>query len=146
MGTNHPGEIEYLAQLTSATVGVVTNAGPAHLEALGSIQGVALEKGAMFASLRANGVAVINEDDVMRPSGGAGRPASQRSFGLNAHADFHPQPDSLNNCPPACWEFRLVSPLGEAGIHLSLPGRHNVLNALAAAAAAITVGATLDNV
>ena len=52
MGTNHPGEIAYLASVISANVGVVTNAGAAHLEALGSIQSVALEKGALYTGLR----------------------------------------------------------------------------------------------
>ena len=147
MGTSHPGEIEYLARLTAAGVGVVTNAGPAHLEALGSAQGVALEKGALFAALRPTGVAVINADDAQASlwRGMAGTRV-QRSFGLAETADFHVQPDSLRQLPTGVWEFRLVSPPGETGIHLSLPGRHNVLNALAAAAAATAAGATLEEV
>ncbi len=147
MGTNHPGEIAYLASVISANVGVVTNAGAAHLEALGSIQGVALEKGALYAGLRANGVAIINADDVYASVWRemAGRRA-QRSFGLTELADFHPQPDSLKQLPTGVWAFRLVSPAGEASIQLSLPGRHNVINALAAAAAASAAGASLDDV
>ncbi|MGH8282775.1 MAG: UDP-N-acetylmuramoyl-tripeptide--D-alanyl-D-alanine ligase [Gammaproteobacteria bacterium] len=147
MGTNHPGEIEYLAQLASATVGVVTNAGSAHLEALGSLQGVALEKGALFAGLRANGIAIINADDehasLWRETAGK---RLQYSFGLDEQADFHPRLDSLRQSVTGAWEFRLVSPAGEASIHLSLPGRHNALNALAAAAAACAAGASLDEV
>jgi UDP-N-acetylmuramoyl-tripeptide--D-alanyl-D-alanine ligase len=147
MGTSHPGEIEYLAQLTSANVGVVTNAGAGHLESLGSIQSVALEKGALFANLRANGIAVINADDVYAPLWRelAGRRV-QRSFGLSELADFHPQPDSLRQLATGVWAFRLVSPDGAASIQLSLPGRHNVMNALAAAATAGAAGASLDDV
>ncbi|MGA9852171.1 MAG: UDP-N-acetylmuramoyl-tripeptide--D-alanyl-D-alanine ligase [Gammaproteobacteria bacterium] len=147
MGTNHPGEIEYLARLTSATVGVVTNAGAAHLEALGSVRNVALEKGALFSGLRANGIAIINADDehaaLWRELTGQ---RQHRSFGLSEQADFHPQPGSLKPVPTGVWEFRLVSPVGDATIHLSLPGRHNVLNGLAATAAATAAGASLDDV
>ncbi|MGB9428981.1 MAG: UDP-N-acetylmuramoyl-tripeptide--D-alanyl-D-alanine ligase [Gammaproteobacteria bacterium] len=147
MGTNHPGEIEYLASMTSATIGVVTNAGAAHLEALGSLRGVALEKGALFAGLRANGIAVINADDdyagLWREMAGQ---RQQRSFGLSEAADFHPQPGSLKQLPTGVWAFHLVSPAGEADIHLSLPGQHNVRNALAAAAAANAAGASLDDI
>ncbi|MGH8398624.1 MAG: UDP-N-acetylmuramoyl-tripeptide--D-alanyl-D-alanine ligase [Gammaproteobacteria bacterium] len=147
MGTNHPGEIEYLAQLASATVGVVTNASSAHLEALGNLRGVALEKGALFTGLRSNGIAIINADDehasLWREMAGQ---RLQHSFGMSEQADFHPLPGSLRLVPTGMWEFRLISPVGEASIHLSLPGRHNVLNALAAAAAASTAGASLDDV
>ena len=147
MGTNHPGEIAYLVSVTSANVGVVTNAGAAHLEALGSIQGVAMEKGALYSGLRVNGIAVINADDayasLWREMAGQ---RIQRSFGLSELADFHPQPNSVKQLPTGMWTFRLVSPAGEASIQLSLPGRHNVINALAAAATACAAGASLDDV
>ncbi|MDE2234019.1 MAG: UDP-N-acetylmuramoyl-tripeptide--D-alanyl-D-alanine ligase [Gammaproteobacteria bacterium] len=147
MGTNHPGEIAYLASVTSANVGVVTNAGAAHLEALGSIQGVAMEKGALYSGLRANGIAVINEDDAYAGLWHemAGK-RIQRSFGVDERADFHPRPGSVKQLSTGVWAFRLVSPAGEASIQLSLPGRHNVLNALAAAATASCAGASLDDV
>ena len=147
MGTNHPGEIEYLASLTAATVAVVTNAGSAHLEALGSVRGVAMEKGALFAGLRADGIAIINADDEFAPlwrKMAAGR--EQRSFGLSAAADFHPAPGSLRQLATGIWEFTLQSPGGSAALRLSLPGRHNVMNALAAAAAAGAAGASLAEI
>lgn len=147
MGTNHRGEIAYLARLVSAGVGVITNAGMAHLEALGSVRGVAVEKGALLANLRADGIAVINDDDahadLWREMAGA---RLQQSFGMNATADFHPEPESLRQLPTGLWAFRLSSPLGVADIRLSLPGRHNVMNSLAAAAAATAAGAGLDDV
>lgn len=147
LGTNHPGEIEYLASLVSASVGVVTNAGSAHLEALGSVRGVALEKGALFAGLRADGVAVINADDEFAPlwrqlAGSRG----QCSFGMAESADFHPVSDSLRQLPSGAWEFTLQSPAGSATLRLSLPGRHNVMNALAAAATASAAGASLAEI
>jgi UDP-N-acetylmuramoyl-tripeptide--D-alanyl-D-alanine ligase len=146
MGTNHPGEIEYLARLSAPTVGLVTNAGPAHLEFLGSIAGVAREKGALFACMDAAGTAVINADDahaaLWREMAGRRR---VWTFGL-AGADFQPVPGSLKQSVDGNWQFRLRSPAGETDMQLSLPGRHNVGNALAAAAAAMAAGATLAQV
>ena len=147
MGTNHPGEIGYLAQLAAPSVSVITNAGPAHLEFLKDIAGVAKEKGAIYTHLAADGTAVINADDAYAElwRSMAGQRA-QRSFGFRPTADFHPQPGSLQQTASGSWQFRLVSPLGEADLAVSLPGRHNVANALAAAAAATAAGATLAEV
>ena len=147
MGTNHPGEIGYLAGLAAPTVSVITNAGPAHLEFLKDIAGVAKEKGAIYTHLAADGVAVINADDTYAGLWHemAGK-RSQRSFGFKPSADFHPRPDSLQKTASGSWRFKLVSPLGEADLSVSLPGRHNVANALAAAAAATAAGATLAEV
>ncbi|HEV2111232.1 MAG TPA: UDP-N-acetylmuramoyl-tripeptide--D-alanyl-D-alanine ligase [Gammaproteobacteria bacterium] len=147
MGTNHPGEIEYLARLAAPTVGVVTNAGPAHLEFLKDVAGVAREKGAMFSCLAADGTAVINADDqhapLWREMAGA---REVLSFGFSEHADFHPLPGVLRQSESGAWQFHLVSPQGETDVQVSLPGRHNVANALAAAAAAMSAGASLDAV
>jgi UDP-N-acetylmuramoyl-tripeptide--D-alanyl-D-alanine ligase len=147
MGTNHPGEIGYLAKLAAPTVSVITNAGPAHLEFLKDIAGVAKEKGAIYTHLDADGVAVINADDayadLWREMAGQ---RMQRTFGLGTTADFHPQPGSMQQLASGSWRFLLVSPLGETDITVSLPGRHNVSNALAAAAAATAAGASLADV
>ena len=147
MGTNHPGEIGYLAGLAAPDVSVITNAGPAHLEFLKDIAGVAKEKGAIYTHLAAGGTAVINADDAYAPLWRemAGQHAI-RSFGFAPTADFHPAPGSLEQDAAGSWRFRLVSPVGEADLAVSLPGRHNVGNALAAAAAATAAGATLAEV
>jgi len=147
MGTNHPGEIGYLAGLAAPDVSVITNAGPAHLEFLKDIAGVAKEKGAIYSHLAAGGTAVINADDTYAPLWRemAGKHAI-RSFGFAPTADFHPAPGSLQQEASGSWHFRLVSPTGEADVAVSLPGRHNVSNALAAAAAATAAGATLAEV
>ncbi len=147
MGTNHPGEIGYLARLALPTVGVVTNAGPAHLEFLKDVAGVAREKGAMFSSLAEDGTAVINADDVYAPLWRemAGK-RKQVSFGFGSHADFHPLSGVLEQRAGGSWGFTLVCPAGKAEVNVSLPGRHNVANALAAAAAAVSAGASLDEV
>jgi UDP-N-acetylmuramoyl-tripeptide--D-alanyl-D-alanine ligase len=146
MGTNHPGEIGYLAGLAAPSIGVVTNAGPAHLEFLNDVAGVAREKGALFSKLAADGTAVINADDphaaLWRQMAGTRRVVS---FGFGEQADFRPLPGVLRPTEGG-WQFHLRCPAGEADVTVSLPGRHNVVNALAAAAAALAAGASLDDV
>ena len=143
MGANHAGEIDYLAGITQPTIAVVTNAGSAHLEGFGDLQGVARAKGEVFDRLGADGIAIINADD--RFAASWRKLAGQRevlSFGLD-------QPAAVR----ARWEgdvdgsrIQLVTPQGDVSFRLSLPGRHNVMNALAASTAALAAGAGLDAV
>ena len=63
MGMNAPGEIAALVEIAQPDVGLITNVGPAHLEGLGSVEGVATAKGEMFAGLPEQATAVINADD-----------------------------------------------------------------------------------
>ncbi len=143
MGANHPGEIEYLAGIAHADIGVVTNAGPAHLEGFGDVEGVARAKGELFANLDKDAVAVINADDEFAP---LWRELAAHcrivDFGLTAGAAVHA--DWSGDARGS--DVRLVTGQGEIEVHLSLPGRHNVMNALAASAAALAAGAGLDAV
>ena len=147
MGTNHPGEIAYLARIAAPTVGMVTNAGPAHLEFLKDVAGVAREKGAMYSEMASDGTAVINADDpyapLWREMAGKRRIVT---FGFSPQADFRPMPGVLRQSASGGWQFHLASPQGGLDIEVPLPGRHNVANALAAAAAAMSAGATLAEV
>lgn len=140
MGANHFGEIAYLTSLARPTVALVTNAGPAHLEGFGSVEGVSRAKGEIYAGLREDGVAIVNADDPFaeywRGLIGAHR---MLSFGLSAPADVSGQPSGDGG-----WKIR--TPSGAATLRLPLEGRHNVLNALAAAAASIAVGATPEQI
>ena len=143
MGANHAGEIAYLAQLARPTVAVVTNAGPAHLEGFGSLEGVARAKGELFAGLDASAVAVINADDRFAP---LWRELAQDravlSFGLDAPADVTARyaPSSAGT------QLQLETPQGAIALCLPLPGRHNARNALGAAAAALAAGADLAQI
>lgn len=143
MGANHPGEIDYLAGLAQPTIAIVTNAGPAHLEGFGDLDGVARSKGELFARLGSDGVAVINADDVYAPLWRELAGHCQRvEFGLENHADVHADWSG----DPAGSDVSLVTPQGKIQFHLSLPGRHNVMNALAASAAALAAGAALTDI
>jgi UDP-N-acetylmuramoyl-tripeptide--D-alanyl-D-alanine ligase len=143
MGANHAGEIDYLAGICQPTIAVVTNAGPAHLEGFGDLSAVARAKGELFSRLGDDGIAIINADDDFASFWYA--LAGQRqivSFGLEQPAEVR-----------AHWEgsvdasrVQLFTPQGETEFRLSLPGRHNVMNALAASAAALAAGVGLDEI
>lgn len=143
MGANHSGEIAYLAQLARPTVGIVTNAGPAHLEGFGSLEGVARAKGELFAGLDDTAVAVINTDDrfaALWRELAQGRPIL--SFGLEAAADVTASYVPSRNGT----QLQLHTPRGSTEVRLPLLGRHNVVNALGAAAAALAAGSDLDQI
>lgn len=148
LGANHEGEIARMAAICRPTVGLVTAAGPVHLEGFGSLEGVARGKGEMFAGLPADGVAVINADDrfapLWREIAGARR---QVTFGLAQDAEFRAEAirQSLDAAGPVL-EFRMVTPDGAADVRIALPGRHNAINALAAAAATWAAGWSLDEI
>jgi UDP-N-acetylmuramoyl-tripeptide--D-alanyl-D-alanine ligase len=148
MGAARRGDIAYLAEIAAPTVAVVTNAGRAHLAGFGSVEDVAQTKGEIFAALAANGTAVINRDDRFFPAWwecSAGR--RRVTFGLHASADFRADDVSGGSRPPgAGLSFRLVTPEGSWPVRLAMAGQHNVLNALAAAAAASTAGASPEAV
>ncbi len=63
MGAGKPGDIEYLAAIARPEIALVNNVAPAHLERMGSLEGIAQTKGAIYAALPAHGMAVINADD-----------------------------------------------------------------------------------
>jgi UDP-N-acetylmuramoyl-tripeptide--D-alanyl-D-alanine ligase len=122
----------------------VNNVASAHLERMGSLMGVAETKGAIYSALPADGVAVINADDAFAEYF-AGRAAGRRvlRFGLEASAEVTAR-DVRADADGS--RFVLVAPQGEIEIELGLPGRHNVLNALAAASLALACGVALATI
>ncbi|MDQ5918389.1 MAG: UDP-N-acetylmuramoyl-tripeptide--D-alanyl-D-alanine ligase [Pseudomonadota bacterium] len=141
MGMNHPGEIGYLTKIARPTVALVTNAQRAHLEGMGSLDAVALEKGTIYNGLDDDGVSVVNADDAhaflwrgMNPQRRVVR------FGLDAAAEVHGKV-RLHGLET---ELRFVTPAGEGAVDLALPGLHNARNAVAAAAAAFAAGIPLS--
>ena len=144
MGAGKPGDIAYLTAIARPDVALVNNVAPAHLERMGSLLGVADTKGAIYDALPSGGVAVINADDAFAPYF-AERAHGRRliRFGLEATADISARALVADGDGT---QFTLVTPEGECEIALALPGRHNVLNALAAASLALGVGASLATI
>lgn len=140
MGMNHFGEIEYLSQLTTPTVAIITNAANAHLEGVGDVAGVAKAKGEIFTGLSPNGIAILNRDDAF--------------FGywheqIKQHAylsfGFHPDADVTATVTDAkqTQRLELKTPKGMQTVQLPLLGKHNAANALAATAATLAIGIDL---
>jgi UDP-N-acetylmuramoyl-tripeptide--D-alanyl-D-alanine ligase len=146
LGANHLGEIDYLASLAQPTVGIITNAAAAHLEGFGSLRGVCQGKGELLDHLPRAGTAVLNADDQFRSDWVArSRCEFTVTFGFAESADCRVlgEPDYLSTGS----EFRMRLPDGaEADVWLPLLGRQNVANALAAAAAAQAVGASIEDI
>jgi UDP-N-acetylmuramoyl-tripeptide--D-alanyl-D-alanine ligase len=144
MGAGKPGDIAYLTAIARPDVALVNNIAPAHLERMGSLLGVAQTKGAIYQALPDDGVAVVNADDAFaRYFLERLRGRRTLRFGLEAGADVSARAIQAGIDGS---RFVLVAPQGEVDIHLPLPGRHNVRNALAAASMALAVGATLEQI
>ena len=144
MGANHTGEIAYLTKLARPDVALITNAGSAHLEGFGSLQGVVQAKGEIIEGLVSTGVVVLNADDAglsyWKQHAGDHRVVT---FGLDAEADVSAA--ALHGSGPGSELVRVYSTTGEsATLKLALPGRHNLMNALAAIAACQECGVSLQ--
>lgn len=142
LGTNHPGEIQRLTEIADPDLGMVTSVAAAHLEGLSSLAGVAREKGSLYRTLRADGAAAVNLDDpwVRRIAGkfhgrkityGARGWVRARSWKLRGAGGM---------------QFKLQAGMHACNVRLSYIGRHNVTNALGAAALTLGAGAPLTAV
>jgi UDP-N-acetylmuramoyl-tripeptide--D-alanyl-D-alanine ligase len=140
MGMSHRGEIARLAAIAEPRVGVVTNAFAAHLEGLGSVDGVADAKGELYKGLPPDGIVVANADDprMLAKARKSGRKVLTFSGRRDAEADvalldvLSQEPDGMT--------FLLGIGTKELTVRLPLVGEHNAVNAAAAAAAALALG------
>ncbi|RDV29064.1 UDP-N-acetylmuramoyl-tripeptide--D-alanyl-D-alanine ligase [Alteromonas aestuariivivens] len=147
LGANHLGEIAYTVDLVKPDVATIVNAAASHLEGFGSLLGVARAKSEIFKGLDKNGVAIVNADSQFTNFWlGKLRHTNVLTFAPKQEqpADFYAEDICIGL--DGCAEFQLVCPQGQIGIQLVIPGSHNVGNALVAAALALQVGATLEDV
>ncbi len=141
MGANHTGEIKYLTNIALPDIAIVTNVGAAHLEGFGSIENTAKAKAEIFQGLSESGYAIINADDSFSDYF-KDMTAQYKvlSFAIKNEADvmgqWEPGTDGCN--------IKVTTPVGQCEIKLKLLGRHNVMNALAAIAAVIAAGISLE--
>ena len=148
MGANHIGEIAYTSKLTKADVVILNNAGAAHLEGFGSLDGVAKGKGEIVETLKRDGIAVLNKDDkYFTYWQGVADDRKIYSFGLNPDADVRAQAIGAEIADEGfVTSFELLTPKDSIKINLKLAGVHNVMNALAAAGAALALGLSLAQI
>ena len=144
LGMNHPGEIAHLARITQPTIALVNNAQREHQEFMAGVEAVARENGAAIEALGAGGSAVYPADDAHAPLWHqlAGTRA-QLTFALHGQADVTTDALWVSDETGDHWALVLHTPAGAVSLALRLAGRHNVKNALAAAACALAAGAPL---
>lgn len=135
MGMSSPThEIERLCKITPPDVGVELLVAPVHLEHLGTIENIAAAKAELIEGLKPNGMAVLNADDKFVIAMRAKHDGPVITFGIENTSDV--MATNIDTRHFGRSHFRLKTPLGEADAELPMPGRHNLMNALAAAAVA----------
>ncbi|HOE10635.1 MAG TPA: UDP-N-acetylmuramoyl-tripeptide--D-alanyl-D-alanine ligase [bacterium] len=128
-GIDRPGEMLRLARISEPNVGIVVSVAPCHLERLGTLEGIATEKGMLLTEVQPNGWGIINLDSPFA-SYLQSLPPHCLCFSLQRHAPvqcIHVETDDLAR---ACFIVR--DPHGTWSCNLSAPGAHLVTNALAA--------------
>jgi UDP-N-acetylmuramoyl-tripeptide--D-alanyl-D-alanine ligase len=144
IGTNQAGEIATLAEIARPTVGVVTMVAAVHTEFLGSIEGVREEKAALVRALSPTGIAVLNADDPRVAS--MTREAKGRvvTFGRAAGATVRIADEPTDT--DEGFAFTLETGGRRQPVGVAFAGRHNVANALAAAAAGVALELPLEDI
>lgn len=144
LGANHQGEIAYTTEIARPETALVNNLAAAHLEGFGSLAGVAKAKGEIFQGLPLNGTAILNADSNDWPHW-------QQTLHGKKVWRFSPQPQAESDFSATDIQitstgthFAMTTPAGTIPVQLPLPGRHNIANALAAAALALSVDAPLS--
>jgi len=130
IGTNAPGEVGHLARIAEPDIAVITNIGRAHLEGFGSVEAILREKAALLSHLSSDGTAVINADAPGLADYARAAPTVVR-FGESSEADLRLTARGRHDRAQRGGWFEVN---GRFRFDLSLPGRHNAINALAAVA------------
>ncbi|HEV2764275.1 MAG TPA: UDP-N-acetylmuramoyl-tripeptide--D-alanyl-D-alanine ligase, partial [Pyrinomonadaceae bacterium] len=142
MGMSMPGEIARLCEVAPPDIGVELLVAPVHLEFFGSIERIAEGKAQLVEGIKPGGTAVLNADDprvaAMRSKLRGG--GTVLTFGVEQPADV--SATEIESAGVGLSRFTLRTPGGSARAELPMPGRHNVMNALAAAAVATRFGLT----
>jgi UDP-N-acetylmuramoyl-tripeptide--D-alanyl-D-alanine ligase len=145
MGASRLGDIDWLCELARPTVALLLNAMPAHLQGFGSVEGVALAKGEIFDRLGEGDVAVVNADQSWakqwRKRAGD---AAVLDFGLEQPAAISAR--DIRNRGLEGVSFTASTPVGDMAMRLTLPGVHNVANALAAVAVGLACDVSLTEI
>lgn len=137
LGMNAPGEIAFLAEICRPDIGVITNVAPAHLEGVGTIEGVMHAKGELLEKINSGGTAVINADDPLVRRLAKRAACEVMFFGLTESASVRAVDIGATERGS---RFNLILPGGRTEIELKTPGIFMISNALAAAAVGFKIG------
>lgn len=146
MGASGHGEIASYSRWAKPDIALVNNVAPAHLQGFGSLDGVARAKGEIYESLGANGIAIINRDEpyadqwLQHVAG-----CAVLTYGLDSDT-VDVTAREVEARSDGCCRFQLTIKGTSAPVSLTIPGRHNVRNALAAACCAHAAGVTLADI
>jgi UDP-N-acetylmuramoyl-tripeptide--D-alanyl-D-alanine ligase len=142
IGASYPQDVANLVKLVQPQVAVITNVAPVHIQGFGDLDGIAKAKGDILNGLDASGIAILNADDQYFAYWRE-RLRGQKiiSFGIETKADVNAEQIELDSEGYA--SFVLHTPQGSEKISLAFLGRHNVMNALAAIAAALALNSSL---
>jgi len=138
VGTGGPGEIVPLAEIVGPTIAVVTTIGPAHLEGFGDVEAVAREKAELVRALARDGIAVLPAESEWLGMLREAAPGRVMTFGLSRDADV--RGEKIARLDDGTTRFET----GGTEVLLQLAGKANVMNALAAIAAAEAMGVAVD--
>ncbi len=143
MGARFPGDLRFLCGIARPTVAVVTAVSLVHTETFGTLEDVARAKAELVEALPAHGTAVLNADDALVAAMARRTPARVLGYGLERG---EVRADGIALDAELRPSFTLRSPWGDASVTLAVRGRHQVANAVAAAASALACGAEPDEV
>ena len=144
MGMNHFGEIDRIAKAVRPHIGVISNVGVAHIEHLGSREGILQAKCEMLGHMDETGVAILNADNDMLQTLEGKLHQKTVWFGIENKKDFYA--DEIEQIGLEKTACTIHTPIGNIRVDVPIPGVHMVLNALSAAAVGVELGLTLEQV
>ena len=143
MGARHIGDITLLCEMAKPNIGMVLRVGSAHIGEFGSAEAVAKAKSEMISSIDPEAIAILGQYDAFTPQMSSLHKGKIVSFGETTSADVRATDIEIREGRP---HFDLVTSAGRAAVGLRIVGIHQVANALAAAAAASALGASIDQI
>jgi UDP-N-acetylmuramoyl-tripeptide--D-alanyl-D-alanine ligase len=144
MGARRIGNIAYLADIAKPNLGIITHIGSAHLEIFGSEENLIKGKSEIISKLNVNDYAIINFDDKKSIKASASTKAKIFSFAIDQAADLTASNINFDNLGFA--HFSMNYKNEAEPVQLKLVGKHNIYNALAAAAAYLLLGVNLKKI
>jgi UDP-N-acetylmuramoyl-tripeptide--D-alanyl-D-alanine ligase len=142
MAMRGKGQIAWLAKIAKPQIGVITNIGPAHLEFFQSLEEIAQAKAELLQALPPNGTAILNSDDRFFPFLKKQSPCPVISFGFSPKADVSCEVLEKDEYIL----LKIKTPKGELTAKSYLEGEHNIINLLAAIAASLPAGLSLEEI